>query len=99
MEMIAMFILVAFLTETLTEILKNMIPNDTIQDKGTYVLSIVIGVILAYAFALNPFALVGAAKHVSIVSAGLIASRGANFVNGFMKQVGIIKSGSLNQKK
>lgn len=92
MSILVTFLLVAFLTETLTEILKNMVPNGAVKDKATYGLSIMLGIVLAYAFALNPFALAGVASHVSTVAAGLIASRGANFVNGFMKKAGIIKS-------
>lgn len=86
-------LLIAVLSESLTEIIKNMF-SSVVQDKVTYFVSIAVGIVLAYAFGLNLFGLTGAWQHVSTVSAGLIASRGANYVNGFMKKLGILKSGT-----
>lgn len=82
---------VAVLTESLTEVVKNAMPNGVVRDRVTYAVSIVIGVVLSFSFDLNIFGLEGFGGYVAIVSAGLIASRGANFVNGFVKKVGIIK--------
>ncbi|MEC3466248.1 hypothetical protein P9149_30935, partial [Bacillus thuringiensis] len=55
----ALLVILAILTESLTEILKNMIPNRTIQDRFTYLLSIFVGISLAFAFNLNFFDLNG----------------------------------------
>ncbi|MGG1263871.1 hypothetical protein [Brevibacillus laterosporus] len=89
--MVSTWFLVAFLTEALTEILKNVFPS-TIKDKVTYGTSIAVGIALAYAFSLNVFGLTGLAAHASIIAAGMLASRGANYVNGFLKELGILKS-------
>lgn len=90
MEVFALWVMVAVLTEGLTEVLKNAAPN-LIKDKVTFTLSIAIGVVLAYAFSLNPFGLVGAAAHASTIAAGLLASRGANYLNGFLSKLDITK--------
>lgn len=84
------WLLVAMLTEGVTEILKAIFPN-AIRDKATFATSIVIGIVLAFAFSLNPFSLTGYAAHVSTVAAGILASRGANYLNGFLKKIGVIK--------
>ena len=90
-EQVTMLVLVAILSESLTEVVKNALPK-VVKNKITYVASIIIGVALAYAFDLNFLALEGVyAKHVSIVAAGLIASRGANYVHGLMKELGAIQ--------
>lgn len=91
MELVQVFIFVAILTESLTEIIKNLIPNGVVKDKLTYALSIVVGITLAFAFNLNIFELDGFGKYVSIVTAGIIASRGANYVNGFLKKFNILR--------
>lgn len=89
-SLIATWIIVAVLTEALTEIIKSALPN-SVQGKVTYTVSIAIGIALAYAFSLNVFGLAGIAAHVAIVSAGILASRGANYLNGFLSKIGVVK--------
>lgn len=84
-----LWVLVAGLTEAITEILKTLFP-DKVQGKVTYAVSILIGIGLAFAFSLNPFGLVGAAGYASTVAAGLLASRGANYLSGLLKKLGIV---------
>lgn len=91
MANLTQLLLIALLSETLTEIIKSVFPENVIKDKITYITSIVVGVGLAFAFDFNLLGLEGIAKYVSIVAAGLIASRGANYVNGFMKKFDILK--------
>lgn len=91
MEFVQAFLMVAILTESLTEIIKNLVPNGVVKDKLTYALSIVVGITLAFAFKLNILGLHGFGEYVSIVAAGLIASRGANYVNGFLKKFDILR--------
>jgi 1,4-dihydroxy-2-naphthoate octaprenyltransferase len=91
---VGLLLLIALLTESLTEVIKNIVPNHIIKDKLTYTVSIVVGIVLSYAFGLNLFGLTGFGEHVSKVAAGLIASRGANYVNGFMKKIGVLKTGN-----
>ncbi|MFF2889479.1 hypothetical protein [Paenibacillus sp. NPDC057967] len=90
---VGIWILVAGMTEAITEVLKAVFP---IKDKATYGVSVVIGVILAIAFGLNPFGLTGVAAYVSMVAAGIMASRGANYLNGLLKKLGIV---NLNNNK
>jgi hypothetical protein len=89
--MIATFLLVAILTEALTETIKLALPDVAIKGKATYFVSLSLGIVMAYAFGLNIFGLTGAGYHASVIAAGLIASRGANYVNGFMKQIGALR--------
>ncbi len=89
--MIGVWLMVAGLTEALTEVLKTMFPAQ-VQGRVTYALSIAIGIGLAFAFALNPFGLVGVAGYAATVAAGILASRGANYLNGLLKQLGIVQS-------
>jgi hypothetical protein len=89
-EFVTAWLLVALLTEGITEIIKALF-SEKIKDKATFATSIVVGVVLAFAFGLNPFGLTGAAAYVSTVAAGLLASRGANYLHDFLKRVGVLK--------
>ncbi|MCM3594084.1 MULTISPECIES: hypothetical protein [Brevibacillus] len=60
---------------------------DQIRDKATYVTSIFVGVLLAFAFNLT-----GPGGYIATTAAGLLAFRGANYLNGFLKKLGIIKT-------
>ncbi|WP_145052474.1 hypothetical protein [Paenibacillus xylanexedens] len=80
-------VLVAFLTEAVTEVLKQVIP---IKDRMTYVVALVVGVGLAFVFQVDLFSLSGVGHYVSIALFGVLASRGANYINGFLKQIGAI---------
>ncbi|MFF2017207.1 hypothetical protein [Paenibacillus sp. NPDC058177] len=86
---VGMWLFVASLTEAVTEIIKNVFP---VKDKTTYGVSIGIGVALALAFGLNPFGLTGLSAYASMVTAGILASRGANYLNGLLKKFDILKS-------
>ncbi|KGP82417.1 MULTISPECIES: hypothetical protein [unclassified Paenibacillus] len=83
---IGLWMLVAGLTEAITEVIKKVMP---IKDTGTYAVSIIVGVGLAFAFGLNPFGLTGIAAYSSTVAAGLLASRGANYLSDWLKKLGI----------
>jgi len=85
---VAMWLFVAGLTEALTEFVKNLFPK--LKDRGTYGVSILIGIALAFVFGLNPFGLVGIGAYASTVIAGILASRGANYLNGLLKKFGIV---------
>lgn len=87
----ALLLIVAILTESVTEVIKSIFPKGSIQDKVTYGVSVLVGLVLAFAFHLNIFGLNGFGEYVSIVFAGLIASRGANYVNGFLKKFDILR--------
>ena len=84
-------LIIAVLTESVTEVLKQVTPKGVIRDRVTYFVSIVVGVALAFAFDLNVFGLDGIGQHITTVAVGLIVSRGANYVNGFMKSIGALR--------
>ncbi|MCY8197904.1 hypothetical protein MOC90_06080 [Bacillus spizizenii] len=86
-----LLLFVAILTESITEVIKNLFPEGVVQDKITYILSIAVGILLAFIFNLEPFGLEGVGVIVSKVLMGIIASRGANYVNGFLKRFEILR--------
>lgn len=88
---IGLWLLVAGLTEAVTEVLKSLF-SEKLQGRATYATSILVGITLAFAFGLNPFALAGPAGIVSTVAAGILSSRGANYLNGLLKKLGIVQS-------
>ncbi|WP_018884241.1 hypothetical protein [Paenibacillus massiliensis] len=88
---IGLWLLVAGLTEAVTEVLKSLF-SERLQGRATYATSILAGITLAFAFELNPFGLTGPAGIVSTVAAGILSSRGANYLNGLLKKLGIVKS-------
>ncbi|WP_432776002.1 hypothetical protein AAFJ72_03080 [Brevibacillus gelatini] len=75
----------AILVEAVTEITKNAFPS--LKDRATYILSIFIGIALSLAFQINPFGLAGNGYYVSAVLAGLLTSRGANYLNSLVKKL------------
>lgn len=90
MDVITTWLLVGFLTESVTEILKAIFP-DKIKDRATFFTSVGVGIVLAFAFGLNPFGLTGFGAYATTIAAGVLASRGANYLNGFLKKIGVIK--------
>jgi len=91
MDSITAWILVALLTEGVTEIVKALFP-DKIRDKAAYATAIVVGIALAFALNLKLFDLTGPSAYIAIVAAGILASRGANYLNGFLKKMNIVKA-------
>lgn len=86
-----MLIFLAILVEAITEVIKNLFPQ-TVKDRITYALSILVGVGLAYGMRIDLFGLAGSSGFwVSVMVAGIIASRGANYVSGIMKKIGMLK--------
>ncbi|WP_312113522.1 hypothetical protein [Brevibacillus reuszeri] len=76
----------AILVEAVTEIFKTALP-DHIKDRSSYVLSILIGISLSFALDANPLALEGNGYYVSVIVAGILSSRGANYLNGIVKKL------------
>lgn len=83
-------IVLAIITESLTEILKTAIPAN-VHSQFTFALSIVIGIALAFAFDLSLFGGEGYVEYAGIVCSGILASRGANYISGFLKKFELVK--------
>lgn len=86
-------LVVATLTEALTEILKSVIVADKFKDKVTFFVSIAIGITLAIVLKINLFGLEDTlGQYVGMVCAGILASRGANYISGILKKFELVKS-------
>ena len=85
-------IVVAILTEALTEVLKAVIAVEGFRDKVTYFVSIAVGILLAIVLKINLFGLDDTfGQYVGMVCAGILASRGANYISGLLKKFDIVK--------
>lgn len=83
--LLANLLLVAFLTETVIEVLKNFVIRMKLSEAFVYTLSILVGVIIAFALQVSLFTDANSfAYYVGIVIAGLVASRGANYIHNFI---------------
>jgi len=91
MDAITAWILVALLTEGVTEIVKVVFP-DKIRDKAAYATSIVVGIIMAFALNVQLFDLTGSSAHVTTAVTGILASRGANYLYSFLRKIDVIKT-------
>lgn len=94
----ASLLFIAFLTESLTEILKSVFPLHAFKGTVTYFVSVVVGIILALVLDVNILGLTDPlGYYVSIACAGLLASRGANYINGALKRFSVL--GTSNKDK
>jgi uncharacterized protein YacL len=83
--LILTLVLIGFLTETLVEILKQFVIKQKMSAMFVYTLSIVIGLVLAFALQVSLFTKENAfAYYVGVVICGLVASRGSNYVHNFI---------------
>ena len=88
-EMVTQLIIIAILVEALTEVFKSIFKDGRL-DKSS-ILSIVIGLILAFTINLDLFVAIGLVPtipFIGVVATGLLISRGANFVHDTMSKVG-----------
>lgn len=75
----------AFLSETVVEILKNFVIRVKMNETFMYLLSVVVGIVLAIALQVSLFTQGNFFAYcVGIVICGLVASRGANYVHNFV---------------
>lgn len=76
---------IAFLSETIVEILKNFVIRFKMSELFVYLLSVVVGIILAISLQVSLFTSENFFAYcVGIVICGLIGSRGANYVHNFI---------------
>lgn len=84
-ELLATLVLIGFLTETVVELLKNYVVKTKHSAVFIYTISIVVGLVLAFALRVSlfepsqPFA-----YYVGMVICGLVASRGSNYVHNWL---------------
>lgn len=76
---------IAFLTEATVEILKNFVIRAKMSELFVYLISVVIGILLAIALQVSLFTKENFFAYcVGIVICGLVASRGSNYVHNFL---------------
>lgn len=92
---LALLLFVAILGEALTEWFKQILPVE-FKDKSTYLLSMAVGIALVFMFKVNLFGFeTGWGLYASYIIIGILVGRGSNYVNGFLKRIGIIQSGAI----
>lgn len=91
-------VVLAIITESLTEILKTFIPAN-IHSKATFALSIVLGIVLAFAMDLSLLGGEGYVRVVGILASGILVSRGANYISGFIKKFDLVKNPTDTKKE
>lgn len=87
-EMITQLIIIAVLVEALTEVFKSIFKDGRL-DKSS-ILSIVVGLILAFTINLDLFVAIGLVPTIPIigvVATGLLISRGANTVHDVISRI------------
>lgn len=87
-DLIGTLVLVGFLTETVVELLKQFVIKGERSAIFKYTLSIVTGLVLAFALQVSLFTKESLfAYYVGMVICGLVASRGANYAHNWLGQV------------
>lgn len=85
-----LLIVLAVLIEATTEIFNQALPK-LVEGRVTYFVSLIVGVALSFVLDVNLFGLQGVGHYAGVILAGLIASRGANYVNGFLSKFDVIR--------
>lgn len=87
---IAPLIMLAVLAEAVTEQVKDVLPNLTPQ--GKRLVSLIVGLVLAAMLRISLFAdATGSVQVVGILLAGLLCSRGANYVHDIVGAFGKVR--------
>lgn len=87
-EMITQLIIIAVLVEALTEVFKSIFKNGRLDRSS--ILSIVVGLILAFTINLDLFVAIGLVPtipFIGVVATGLLISRGANTVHDVISRI------------
>ena len=87
-EMVTQLIIIAVLVEALTEVFKSIFKDGRL-DKSS-ILSIVVGLILAFTINLDLFVAIGLVPtipFIGVVATGLLISRGANTVHDVISRI------------
>lgn len=95
---ITIIIAVAILIEAIVEYGKTIMKMVEDGEKKTAItqcMTIILGILLAFAFDADLFILVGITVNhtIGIVLTGIIASRGSNYISDFIKRIGQITVG------
>lgn len=76
---------IAFLVETVVEILKVVIIGERMHSKFLYLLSMLIGIVLAFALKVSLFnSEIQFVYIIGVIICGLVASRGSNYIHNFV---------------
>ena len=87
-EMVTQLVIIAILVEALTEVFKSVFKDGRLNKSS--ILSIVVGLILAFTIDLDLFVAIGLTPTIpviGVVATGLLISRGANFVHDTMSKI------------
>lgn len=87
-EMVTQLVIIAILVEALTEVFKSVFKDGRLNKSS--ILSIVVGLILAFTIDLDLFVTIGLTPTIpviGVVATGLLISRGANFVHDTMSKI------------
>lgn len=82
-------LIIAALIEAVTETIKIASPF-TYSGNGKYIISVIVGIILAFGMNVSIFTTPGVAYYIGCVMAGVICSRGANYIHAFAKMLQLI---------
>lgn len=88
MEMIVQLVVLGTLVESLTEVLKLLFVDGKLNK--SQLVSIVVGLVLAFTINLDLFIAIGLSPvipYVGIVAAGILISRGGNYVHDFISRI------------
>lgn len=92
---LATLLVVSALTEAVVEMLKSIVPKP-FSESGKRILALLISVFLSLVLKVSLFNITGPAYYVGVLLAGLIASRGSNFIHEFAK---ILEAIPLKKRK
>lgn len=84
-NLVVMLLLVAFLTETFVECIKNFVIQSKMSANVTNGVAAIFGIVMSFVLKVSLFTESNtAAYYIGIVICGLVASRGANYVHNFV---------------
>lgn len=84
-NLVVMLLLVAFLTETFVECLKNFVVQTKMSANTINGVAAIFGILMSFVLKVSLFTESNtAAYYIGIVLCGLVASRGANYVHNFV---------------
>ena len=82
---IASLLGVSALTEAMVEMVKSFMPNTELSTNGKRILALVVSIIISFGLNVSIFQVDGPTYFIGILLAGLISSRGSNYIHDLAK--------------